>query len=354
MYFVYLKERMTVEIPELNHLETTVNDLLSMAKLELEEVRLQQQREQQIEMAIEQIHQRVEPLLEQLQAMWQEYQQAEIEETPGRQKLEEKIAELRGYLENAPLLAAQAVDRQLILNEERLLDRWQAEQLDRWRQSLKADLLATIAEQTDFYSATDTAIAIRGYMEDLKAIGALEEVVEALMAQINYYSQEGPVAKLRGSYEQTLTFIHTKALENRERVERVRCVQPKVRHRTTEKQPHLYTDLKGKVVVFGGHDRLEAAVKKRLRYSEVELYWCSAQSGLQLAEQTSDRIANADLVLIITGYASHALTEKAEQAAQRANKQPEILKTTGMTRVLEAIEYGLKTRLLAHHCFKSA
>jgi uncharacterized protein len=100
------------------------------------------------------------------------------------------------------------------------------------------------------------------------------------------------------------------------------------------------------VVVFGGHDRLETAVRNRLRDSNVTLVWCTAQSGLQIAEQGENHIYNADMVIVITGYASHALTEKAMQAAERAGITPEMINTTGMTRVLETIEYGLKTRLL--------
>jgi hypothetical protein len=247
------------------------------------------------------------------------------------------------------MLAAFAVDRQMILNEERLLDERQTEQAIAWRQQLKADLLEMIQEQQDFFSATDAAIAIRGYVNDLKALGSLEEVVDTLIARINLLSEEGPVARLRGTYEQTLTFIANKALENRARVERSCNVQPRTHHRTSEKQPNPYSQLNGKVVVFGGHDRLETAVRNRLRESEVKLVWCTAQAGPQLADQAESHIATADLVLVITGYASHKLTEKALAAVQRTGKSAEMVNTTGMIRLLQAIEYGLKTKLLVQH-----
>ena len=336
-----------MDISELDELENSVQDLLSLAKIELEEKRLQQQRDEQISQEISKIKQRLEPLLAQIEEMLSKLTSEDFVESVTRQKLDEKAADLRKKLENAPLLAAQTIDRQMILNEERLLDERLTEQTNRWRQALRADLLEMITEQQDFFSATDASIAVRGYIHDLKAINALEEVVDALIAQINTHSEEGPVARLRGSHEQTLLFIYNKALENRSRVERAPDVQPRVRHRTSEKRPNPYGTLEGKVVIFGGHDRLETAVRNRLREANVNLVWCTAQAGPQLAEQAESHITSADLILVITGYTSHKLTDKAVQSAQRSGKTVEMINTTGVVRVLEAIEYGLKTKLLA-------
>lgn len=335
-----------MDILELNDMEASVQDLLSLAKTELEERRLQQQREEQLQKATEEIKERLRPLLEQVEAALADFSSKNCTDSVTFKKLTDKANELRQRLEEAPALAALVVDRQMILNEERLLDERQSEQANAWRQQLKADLLEMIADQQDFFSATDCAIAIRGYIQDLKVINAVEEVVDSLIDRINTLSEEGPVARLRGTYEQTLTFIYNKALENRARVERGYDVQPRARHRTSEKRPNPYTDLAGKVVIFGGHDRLETAVRNRLRDSDVSLIWCTAQSGPQLAEQAESHIASADLVLIVTGYASHKLTEKALQAVQRAGKAAEMVNTTGMIRLLQAIEYGLKTKLL--------
>jgi vacuolar-type H+-ATPase subunit I/STV1 len=343
-----------MEISELNELESSVQSLLALAKVELEEKRLQQQREEQIQEAVSAIAQRIEPLLAQVEEMIQRFDSQEISDSAARQKLVDKADDLRQQLENAPFLAAQTVDRQLIAYEERLLDEQLLEQTNRWRQALKTDLLDMIAEQEDFFSATDASIALRGYVHDLKAISALEEAVDALIERINSLSEEGPVARLRGTHEQTLNFIYNKALENRARVDRATEVQPRTRHRASEKRPNPYSSLTGKVVVFGGHDRLANSIRNRLRDSHVDLVWCTAQDGLQMAQQAENHIYNADLLLIITGYASHSLTEKAVQVAQKANKTPEMINTTGMTRVLEAIEYGLKTRLLANQYSRSA
>lgn len=336
-----------MDISDLNDLENSVQDLLSLAKIELEEKRLQQQRDEQVEQEICKIQQRLEPLLGQVEQMLSQLTLEDFVDSVTRQKLEEKAADLKQKLADAPFLAAQIIDRQMILNEERLLDERLTEQTNRWRQALKADLLEMISEQQDFFSATDAAIAVRAYIHDLKAINALEEVVDLLITQINENSEEGPVARLRGSHEQTLVFIYNKALENRSRVERAPDVQPRIRHRTSEKRPNPYSLLEGKVVIFGGHDRLETVIRTRLRDSEVDLVWCTAQAGPQIAGQAESHIVSADLILIITGYTSHKLTDKAVQAAQRAGKNVEMINTTGVVRVLEAIEYGLKTQQLA-------
>ncbi|NJN86460.1 MAG: DUF2325 domain-containing protein [Leptolyngbyaceae cyanobacterium SL_7_1] len=336
-----------MDIPELDDIESSVQDLLSLAKIELEERRLQQQREEKIQAALAAIQQRLEPLLKQIQETLAILPPEDFVDSITRRKLEEKAADLQQKLDQAPLLAAQTVDRQMILNEERLLDERLTEQANRWRQGLKDDLLEMIAEQDHFYSATDASVAVRAHLHDLKAIGALEEVVDALIHQINANSEEGPVARLRGSHEQTLNFIYNKAMENRSRVDRTYDVQPRVRHRSTEKRPNPYSSLEGKVVIFGGHDRLETAIRNRLRDSNVTLVWCTAQAGPQIAEQSESQIATADLVLVMTGYTSHKLTEKAMQAANRSGKSVEMINTTGVIRVLEAIEYGLKTKQLA-------
>ncbi|MEM9246670.1 MAG: DUF2325 domain-containing protein, partial [Cyanobacteria bacterium P01_F01_bin.153] len=172
-------------------------------------------------------------------------------------------------------------------------------------------------------------------------------VVTTLIEQINTYSEEGAVARMRGSCEQTLHFIYDKAMQNRARVDRGPELQPRIRHRSSERRPKLYTQLAGKVVIFGGHDRLQTAVKNRLRDSQVELVWYSTQSGVSLAQQGESQIASANLVIIVTGYASHSLTEGAMQTAKKLGVMPEMVNTTGMTKLLETIEMGLKTRQFA-------
>lgn len=334
-------------LPDINDVEASVQDLLSLAKIEMEERRLQQEREEQIERATKEIRERLQPLLEQVESSLKVFTEQGFTDSINYKKLQEKAAELREKIADAPTLAVLNVEQQIILNEERLLNERTSEQLNAWRRQLKEDLLEMIKEQDDFFTATDAAIAIRGYVGDLKAINALDEIVMALMDRINSLSKEGAVAKMRGSYENSLNFIYHKALDNRSKIERPYEIQPKVRHRPSDKRPNPYSDLVGKVVVFGGHDRLETAVRNRLRDSGVTLVWCTAQAGPQLMEQAESHVSSADLVIVVTGYASHKLTEKAMKSAEKCGKTVEMINTTGMIRCLEAIEVGLKTRLLA-------
>jgi Uncharacterized protein conserved in bacteria (DUF2325) len=332
---------------ELENLEASVENLLSAAKTELAERKLQQQRDEQYQEIVRQRESKLQPLLKKVEEMISTYHAEGYNNAEMLKQLEDKAADIRQEIAEIPQKAAEIVDSQLVLREERLFEEKAREKVVSWQRDLRDDLLEMVLEQKDFFSATDAAIAIRGYLDDLKEIGALEEVVDALINQINEYSEEGPVARLRGTHEQTLLFIYNKALENRSRTDYHPNIQPKSRHRKSDRRPELYADLKGKVLVFGGHDRLQTAVKNRLRNSQVELQWYSEQDGLQLSAQGESQVTNADLILIITGYASHSMTERAMEACKKADQKFEIISTTGMTRVLEVIEAGLKAQQLA-------
>ncbi len=337
-----------LNLTELDELENSVQALVKNAQEEIETRRLEKQRDNYYQDALGELEKRLEGLLTSVLQALEQLPEAEFGDSVNRQQLLETKADIEKQIEDAPIRAAEIADRQLILQEERLLEEKQHAQDRVWRQQLKEDLLDMIREQTDFFSATDAAIAIKGYVNDLRAISGLEEVVTTLIKQINTYSEEGAVARVRGSYEQTLMFIYDKAMQNRARVDRGSELQPRTRHRSSERRPKLYTELAGKVVIFGGHDRLQTAVKNRLRDSQVELVWYSTQSGVSLAHQGESQISGADLVIIVTGYASHSLTEGAMQTSKKLGVVPEMVNTTGMTKLLETIEVGLKTRQLAN------
>jgi hypothetical protein len=336
-----------MSLPNLDEMQSAVRSVVEMAKMELERSRQIKQRKQKIDEYAQRIKDQLAPQIAEIDNLIKEFDMEGDTDSFARKQLEQKRQELQDYIANAPLIAEQESDNQLIASEERLQNEREAAQEAQWRKELKADLLDMIAEQNDFYAATDAAIAIKPYVADLKAMNALDEVVEALMNQINRHSAEGPVAKLKGTYENTINFIYNKAMENRMKVDRPPNVQAVVRHRKSEKRPVMYEDLEGKVLVFGGHDRLHTAVKNRLCHSKVELVWCTEQDGLQMASQGEGQVSSADLVLIVTGYASHSLTERAMEACKRAGKGFEIINTTGMTSVLQVIEAGLKTIQLA-------
>ncbi len=338
-----------MNLSALDQLEKSVQMLVSDAQEEVEAKRIEKLQNQYYQQALRDIQQRLEGLLESVSNTLEQLPEEEFGDSDNRQRLLETRDNILEQLEAAPQTAAMLADQQFLLQEERLLEEKQQQQDNIWRQQLKEDLLDMIEEQVDFFSATDAAITVRGYLQDLKAIDALDEVVQALMGQINAQSKEGAVAKWRGTAESTLTFIYNKAMENRARVDRGPQLQPRTRHRSSDRRPKLYTELAGKVVVFGGHDRLQTAVKNRLRDSQVELVWYSTQDGVSMAQQGESQIASADLVLIVTGYASHSLTEGAIQTAKKCGITPEMISTTGMTKLLEAIEVGLKKQQLASH-----
>lgn len=270
---------------ELENLEASVENLLSLAKNHLEEKKLQQQRDEQYQEIVRQRESRLHPLLKKVEEMISTYKAEGYHSAEMIQQLQDKADDIRREIAEIPEKAAEIVDSQLVLREERLLEETNRQKVRRWQEDLRDDLLDMILEQHDFFSATDAAIAIRGYVDDLKELGALEEVVDALINQINEHSEEGPVARLRGTHEQTLNFIYNKALENRSRTEHHPNIQPKSRHRKSDKRPELYADLSGRVLIFGGHDRLQTAVRNRLRSSQVELQWYTEQDGLQLSAQ---------------------------------------------------------------------
>ncbi|MGI0494517.1 DUF2325 domain-containing protein [Alkalinema pantanalense CENA528] len=340
-----------MNLADLDQLEVSVTSLVSEAEEELERQRLHRQRAERIEKRRVEIASRLNGLLTKVESAIAAFSKAEMADNEKYLALKTQADQVKEHLNHLDELAEAAVDeeieQELLEVEERRLDERSAVDLSQWRQELKEDLLELIAEQDDFYDATDAAITIYGYRHDLKAVpGALEEVVEALVKQINDNSDRGPVARIQGTHESALQFIYNKAWENRGNRPRNTDLQPQVRHRKTEKRPNPYTDLAGKVVIFGGHDRLYTAVRNRLRESEVELVWCTAQEGLNRAEQIESHIPTADLVMILTGYASHKLTEKAKHAAQKTGKQIEMINTTGLVTVLEAIAYNLKVKSL--------
>jgi hypothetical protein len=138
-----------MHVSELDDLEASVQELISLAEMELEEKRLQQQRQDKIEKVRQDLYQRLTPLLEQVSKALALFTNEDADSI-ARKKLEEKASDLRYKLDNLDLLAAEAVDGELIANEEVLLGQRDLERDNRWRMTLKADLIEMILEQDDF------------------------------------------------------------------------------------------------------------------------------------------------------------------------------------------------------------
>lgn len=336
-------------------LEKKTQALIASGVSELKEIEAQQQRQTQIAEIAEEIRQRLVPLVEKVETLIRQFAQQAVSNSLTLKQLEQQKETLEAQIQQAELTAEAKLDEKLLQEEERLLAKQDAESLREWRVRVKEELIELIEEQDDFYRATDVAISIKGYADDLKEIGALEEVVDHLIEQINRYDRKNdpgnPAAKFRVSYENTLNFIVGVAHKNRQAA----IDPPRTEFTSRQVKPSNRTTacvgLSGKVVIVGGHDRLETAVRNRLRQSEVELVWATSQTGPGIWAQVETQLSGADLVIVLTGYASHKLTEKV--LGGKGGRTPTYLTTTGMTRLVEAIEVGLKSQQLSQQLGKS-
>ncbi|KAM3092084.1 DUF2325 domain-containing protein [Phormidesmis sp. 146-35] len=334
----------------IQELEAATQALLNNGVKELKELEEQQQRQTRIAEIAKDIRQKLEPLLKQVEDLMSQFAQKEVGNRLTVKQLEQQRDLLQEQIEQAESLAEIEIDEALLREEEKNLAKQEAAELRKWRVQLKQDLLELIEEQGDFYDATDLMIAVKGHLEDLKQIGALEEVVDRLIKQINRYDRKNsdsnnPTAKVRDSYESTVNFIAEIAHKNRQNANYVQRTEFTSKREKPTGQTVSYKGLSGKVVIIGGHDRLETAVRTRLRSSSVELIWATAQSGSAIWEQVETQVQSADLVIVMTGYSSHTITQHVLQ--NKGEKKPIYITTTGMTRLIEAIEVGLKSQRLS-------
>lgn len=331
-----------------------VEALLKSGSAELEELEVQNQKEIKLANAAEKIRQELTPLLEQVEALIAKFKKQGITDSDNFNQLKAQREVLKTQIKEAVITAEEVLEEELLQEEERLLAKQGAEDLKAWRMQVRDELIELIEEQEGFYDATDTAIPIKGYADDLKEIGALEEVVDKLIEQINRYDRKKeetgvPTARLRGTYAETLLFIADLAMKNRQGATYPQAEEFTAKRTKPTSKPVACEGLSGKVVVVGGHDRLETAVRNRLSQSDVELSWATSQTGPGIWTQVATQVPTADLVIVLTGYASHTLTDHVmgDNKTDRHGKSPTYLTTTGMTRLVEAIEVGLKTQQLS-------
>ncbi len=236
------------------------------------------------------------------------------------------------------------------------LRRRDREELQRRRQEKKRQLLATIAEQDDYYEAADLAIEVHYAKEDLKSLEALEEVVNALLNKINDCNREGKTIVIAGTPEWKLSRMYEKATKLRQQkypplLTLVPSKNSSSRARgvnaddcdESDDSPDPYADLTGKVVIFGGQNNVKVQVEECLRQSKVNLVWCTAEDGDQWAKQTESHIAQADLVVIITGRGTpHKQTISAKRVAKALRKPlTQCDRASGKDSLLEHIKTGL-------------
>lgn len=327
-------------------LQADVNGLITFAETELEEQRLQQERTSRINETIKSLEPQLRKIQQSIQAKLTSYANQKIADSLTKSRLEEQLKTVEEKLSQLDLVAMEIVDADVLKQEERLLERQLAAETQAWREELKLDLLEALEREANFFAATDAAVEITQYLDDLKAINALGEVAAALVEAINRNSDQGLVAKHRRTDEHTIRVSYEKAMENRGRANQPRVAKAKTNHRQTEQRPNPYQDLQGKVVVVGGHAQLETHVRKRLLNTAVEVFWCSATLGSRPLEQTMNQLESADLVLLLTGPAAHPESSQVINAAKRVDKEIVRINCSGLTRILEAIAYGLKAKQL--------
>ena len=235
------------------------------------------------------------------------------------------------------------------------LRRREREELQRRRHEKKRQLLATIAAQESYYEASDLAIEVHYAKEDLKSLEALEEVVNALLNKINDCNREGSPIVIAGTPEWKLSRMYEKATKLRQQKYplHLTLVPPNggsTRARAasedsdeSDETPDPYAELAGKVVIFGGQNNVKVQVEECLRQSKVHLVWCTAEDGDQWAKQTESHIAQADLVVLITGRGTpHKQTISAKRVAKNCRKLlTQCDRASGKDSLLEHIKTGL-------------
>ncbi|MCY7321447.1 MAG: DUF2325 domain-containing protein [Phormidesmis sp. CAN_BIN36] len=272
-------------------------------------------------------------------------------------KLAEKLLEIRQGESQEPIdwvgqLIEERRQQQAREEADTQLRRREREDLQRRRHEKKRQLLSTIAAQENYYEAADLAIEVHYAKEDLKSLEALEEVVNALLNKINDCNREGSPIVIAGTSEWKLSRMYEKATKLRQqkypshltlvppsRSSSSRCVSDD----SNDDGENPYAELAGKVVIFGGQNNVKVQVEECLRQSKVHLVWCTAEDGDQWAKQTESHIAQADLVVIITGRGTpHKQTISAKRVAKNFRK-PLIQcdRASGKDSLLEHIKTGL-------------
>jgi Uncharacterized protein conserved in bacteria (DUF2325) len=229
------------------------------------------------------------------------------------------------------------------------LNRQQREDRQRQRQERQVRLMQAIAEQENFFEVSLLAIDVYQAMADLKALGVLESVVDGLLAKINQCSQTTKKIRLVGTPQQKLAQMYRKALEFQNggslfgptHADKAKK-PPRAKGGNHVDPPNPYADLKGKVVIFGGHAATKKQVKQNL--PKVDLIWCTLEDGERAAKQAAEQIATADLVILLTDDAKHKTTNIAETAAKRVGKKTMRCHKEGQRSLISYIALHLKFR----------
>ncbi|WP_287131361.1 DUF2325 domain-containing protein [Candidatus Cyanaurora vandensis] len=223
-----------------------------------------------------------------------------------------------------------------------------AQRLDEWRRNLAEDIRQTILAADEYFIASDVAIYVNDYREDLVAIGCFEEMVEILVKRINDLdNSDKPPKEIRG-HARTLDWLVDFAQKQRlprtmlggdGGIARLRQASRKT------PRPFTYGHLAGQVVVFGGHPNMSDGVRERLVGSQVELIWFDMEQADTQVRDRSDVVKDADLVILVTPYASHKFQDIARAACKRHSQELVPCNKTGLTSLLDIVSQRLAPAL---------
>jgi hypothetical protein len=319
---------------------------------------LERQREHKIQLYCEQVRQGLMPLRDQLQESLEECAILG-EEDPTYQELKQKWEEITQQIEDPRSLAEEMyqdeLEREELLAQQKeweeqaaLEEKRMEEEVNQWRQDLFQDLLQTIESAENYFEASDIAIHIRDYKEDLLAIDALEPTLVRLIERLNKLNTRDTVLELRYPIDATLNRMADFAMNQRMQGSFFKgtngSTQLKQSHRRQTNSPFEYKDVVGKVVVYGGHPRMQRNVARRLPF--VNLIWFNQEEGVSSMVERSDVVKDADLVILVTAYTSHKVQKIAQSNCDSYGLTLTYQNSTGIGSMLELIAVELKKKQL--------
>lgn len=320
--------------------------------------RLAQQRAEKIKEYCEQVKERLRPLHQQLTESLEECSilgeedqtylalKAELEELEDKMRHPEPLAEqlYQEEVEREELLEQQREWEEYVVAEELRME----EEVNRWRQDLYEDLIQTIDDTHNYFEASDIAIYIRDFKEDLLAISRLELALSHLIDRLNLLNTRETKLELRHPIEGTLNRMVDFALNQRMQGTFLKInngpSQLKQSHRRQATRPYEYEEVEGKVVVFGGHPRMQRNVARRL--PNVNLVWFNQDEGVASMSERADVVKDADMVILVTAYTSHKVQKIAQASCDAHGLSLTFQNSTGIKPTLELISTELKKRKL--------
>jgi len=300
-------------------------------------VKLQQYRDR-VNEELQGIHQELSRVANELRELGEDHPQYLV--------LQEKIAQVELLMADPEEMALRlyaSEESEALLQAEKVQMNLR---LDEWRRALADDIQQSILNADEYFQASDLAIYVSDYRDDLAAIGLFDKMVELLVQRINELDNSGKPKEIRG-HARTLDWLVDFAQKQRYprtmfggdgSISKLRQTTRKQAHR-----PFTYPHLKGKVIVFGGHPHMYEGVRERLTGSMVNLVWFDMEQADTQVRDRSDVVKDADLVVLVTPYASHKFQDIARSACKRFGRELIPCNKTGITSMLDVISQNLVT-----------